>query len=199
MIWILTSPERIHEEAVIIDALLQAGVDRIMLRKPQWRAPEYDALMEEIDPAWFPRIIVHDNFSVCNKYPVGGIHLSGKTRDHMTGCELDLCLQRYPNSSTGIHDTAAIALMHRQFDTLLLSPVFNSISKLGYYGRFAGSLPEKQRRVFAMGGVDAGNIHQVWQWGFDGAALLGAIWQDPFKAVENYQRIQEIWNRNART
>lgn len=197
MVWIITSPERIHGEEKIIAALLQAGAARIVLRKPYWETREYNMLLEEIDPAFFPAVIVHDNFQVCNKYPVGGIHLSGKVRGSMTTNELQLCLQRYTHSSTGIHDTADIGAMPPQFNTLLLSPVFNSISKPGYTGRFAQPLPDKQgRQIFAMGGVNAANIGRVKQWHFDGVAVLGAIWQEPAKAVDNYLRIQELWNRN---
>ncbi|WP_212001101.1 thiamine phosphate synthase [Chitinophaga sp. HK235] len=197
MIWIITSPERIYEEEKIIADLLQAGAHRILLRKPSWQPREYMALLDKTDPSCYARIIVRDNFQVCQRFPVGGLHLSGKVRESMNCRELQLCLQRYRNCSTGIHDMADITSMAPQFTTLLLSPVFDSISKAGYNGRFAQPLPDKKgRQVLGMGGIDASNISRLKDWHYDGAALLGAIWQQPEQAVNNYQRIQAQWNSN---
>ncbi|MBC9911074.1 thiamine phosphate synthase [Chitinophaga varians] len=193
MIWVITSPERIHEEEQIVADLLQAGASHLLLRKPSWQTADYLSFLEKIAPEWHPRIIVRDHAGVSSRFAVGGLHLSEKKR-----CSTDTrTLQRFPLCSTGIHDTAAIATMPSTFNVLLLSPVFNSISKTGYHGRFAQPLPNKQgKRILALGGVDASNIHQLKAWHFDGAALLGAIWQQPEKAVTLYQRIQQRWNSN---
>ncbi|CAL1521215.1 thiamine phosphate synthase [Chitinophaga sp. MM2321] len=197
MIWIITSPERLNEEGKILTALLKAGVSRILLRKPQWTPEAYHDLIAAIDPAFYSKIIIHDNFQVCHTYALGGIHLSGKMRNSITGSEWQLCLRQYPLRSTGIHHPSEIATMDKQFSALLLSPVFNSISKPGYGGRFAQALDNKAgHTILALGGVDHTNITHLKQWHFDGAALLGAIWKQPAKAVDNYYRIQELWNRN---
>jgi thiamine-phosphate pyrophosphorylase len=50
-----------------------------------------------------------------------------------------------------------------------------------------------------LGGVDHTNVGLLKQWQFDGAALLGIIWKTPLQAVENYYRIQELWNRSDLT
>ncbi|SKA14534.1 thiamine-phosphate pyrophosphorylase [Chitinophaga eiseniae] len=193
MLWIVTSPERIHEEAKIVTDLLQAGASHILLRKPSWQTADYLAFLDNTDPEWLPRFIVRDQPAINSRFPVGGLHLSANAR-----CSIDnRDLQHFPLCSTGIHDTAAIATIPPQFSVLLLSPVFNSISKAGYQGRFAQPLPGKQgKQVLALGGVNASNIHRLKAWHFDGAALLGAIWQQPDKAVTTYQRIQQRWNSN---
>nr|WP_295874103.1 thiamine phosphate synthase [uncultured Chitinophaga sp.] len=193
MLWIVTSPERIHEEEKIVADLLQAGASYILLRKPSWQTADYLAFLGNTDPAWLPRFIVRDQPAVSSRFPIGGLHLSANARNGIDSRDL----QRFPLCSTGIHDAAAIATMPPPFSVLLLSPVFDSISKAGYHGRFAQPLPDKQgKRVLALGGVNASNIHQLKAWHFDGAALLGAIWQQPHKAVTTYQRIQQRWNSN---
>ncbi|NML36300.1 thiamine phosphate synthase [Chitinophaga sp. G-6-1-13] len=193
MIWVVTPPERIHEEEKIVADLLQAGASHILLRKPSWQTADYLDFLEKTAPEWHPRIIVRDQPEASSRFPVGGLHLSEKARSSID----TRTLQGFPLCSTGIHDTAAIATMPPLFSVLLLSPVFDSISKAGHHGRFAQPLPDKQgRQVLALGGVDASNIHQLKAWHFDGAAVLGAIWQQPGKAVTLYQRIQERWNSN---
>ncbi|MBC9931543.1 thiamine phosphate synthase [Chitinophaga qingshengii] len=193
MIWIITSPERIHEEEKILADLLLAGAHHVLLRKPSWQQADYLAFLDKTDPAWYPRIIIRDYPEAAARFGVGGLHLSADVRDNISQGDL----QRFPLCSTGIHDTAAIAVMPPSFTVLLLSPVFNSISKAGYHGRFAQPLPDKNGKlVLALGGVDASNIHRLKAWQFDGAALLGAIWENPGKAVNTYQRIQSQWNSN---
>jgi len=69
-----------------------------------------------------------------------------------------------------------------------LSPVFDSISKHGYktkYGKnelrdgIAAWKKTHKQKLFALGGVEAGNIAELAELGFDGAAVLGAVWHNP--------------------
>ncbi len=103
--------------------------------------------------------------------------------------------------STGIHSTADLPRSGAPWDLLLLSPVFDSISKPGYKGRFHSGfrLPHhgSEAKVLALGGVDETNAAQARQMGFDGIGLLGAIWQKPAQAVEQFHAISQQWNTNA--
>lgn len=74
-----------------------------------------------------------------------------------------------------------------------LSPVFDSISKSGYKTGFSEQeLKEgiaawktfqkkesRSQKLFALGGVNASNLAKLAELGFDGAAILGAVWQNP--------------------
>lgn len=221
MIWIITSPERLHEEERVIAALLSAGTSRVLLRKPDWTTEEYAALLDTIHPDCYDRILIRDQPLLAEQYGLAGTHWSGAAR---AVYETQLCHQDNAavpknsitpatksiwknisnealnvllTNSTGIHSASEIASTHIRYSTLLLSPVFNSISKPGYAGRTEGMLTNKDHRpVLALGGVDHTNIILLKQWHFDGAALLGAIWKTPAKAVENYYRIQQLWNKS---
>jgi len=229
LIWIITSPERIYEEVPVITALLAAGASRILLRKPGWSAQQYAALLEKIPSEYYSRLLIRDQPLLAHRYQLAGVHWSGEVRLQMqffilgsnvvsaegenadtgkaapvTGQEKlpsrYLSPENFKENSTGIHSTEELTLTDTRFRTLLLSPVFNSISKTGYYGRQMGVLPEKNnRQVLALGGVDHTNVHLLKKRQFDGAALLGAIWKIPAQAVENYCRIQELWNRSDLT
>ncbi|HVI46294.1 MAG TPA: thiamine phosphate synthase [Chitinophaga sp.] len=200
MIWAITSPERVHEEVRILSSLLEAGADGILLRKPGWNTAQYEALVETIDPRYYQRLIIRDNFQVCNKYALGGIHLSEQMRESISASALLQHLQPYSRSSTGVHNVAQLVAHCNTFNTLLLSPVFDSISKPGYQGRFERlPLSKGSYAVLALGGVDSTNIESVQQWGFDGAAVLGALWKDPARAVASYHNMQQLWKKNAHT
>lgn len=193
MIWVITSPERIHEEKQIIAALLSAGASRVVLRKPGWTTAQYRALLDNIPPDYYNQLLIRDEPLLAAEYGLAGVHWSkGVSAFHATTI--------YTENSIGIHSADEITVTNTRYSILLLSPVFNSISKPGYTGRAAGMLTNKDHRpVLALGGVDHTNIILLKKWQFDGAALLGAIWQTPAKAVENYYRIQELWNKSDLT
>ena len=87
--------------------------------------------------------------------------------------------------SASCHNFEEVREYKTHCDYVFLSPLFDSISKKGYTRAFSESALEEARRqgvldhqVFALGGVDAGNLDQVRQYGFGGAALLGCLWKD---------------------
>ncbi len=189
MIWIITSPEQINDEEKVIAALLSTGVARILLRKPNWSTEQYAALLDQLPPTYYNRLLIRDHPMLAAAYGLAGVHWSGEGMRQLAISEKE--------NSTGIHTIEEITLTDTRIHTLLLSPVFNSISKPGYEGQFEKQLPNKNnRQVLALGGVDHTNISLLKQWHFDGAALLGAIWKTPANAVENYHRIQELWNKS---
>lgn len=89
-------------------------------------------------------------------------------------------------------------------DICFLSPVYDSISKFGYKHNFSiNELKEgitcwkdfqrkqnKTQKLFALGGVETSNIKELVELGFDGAAVLGAVWHssDP---VETWKEIHK--------
>jgi len=221
VIWIITSPERIHDEEKIIESLLSAGVARILLRKPNWSTEQYAALLDQLPPAYYNRLLIRDQPALAAAYGLAGVHWSGEGIRQLAVAEkantgiVDAQdnqpdathLTKQPahytspenakENSTGIHSIEEITLTDTRIHTLLLSPAFNSISKPGYEGQFGKQLLNKNnRQILALGGVDHTNIALLKQWHFDGAALLGAIWKTPAYAVENYYRIQELWNKS---
>ena len=66
---------------------------------------------------------------------------------------------------------------------MLLSPVFDSISKKDYHANYTPEEIRKahkagiiDKKVIALGGIDIDNIRQVKDYGFGGAAIMGALW-----------------------
>ena len=48
---------------------------------------------------------------------------------------------------------------------------------------------ERKIKIFALSGIDESRIEECKELGFDGVALLGAIWNNPQFAISNFQLI----------
>ena len=153
---------------------------RLHLRKPNYSESEYETLLKTIPAKFHTRIVLHDYFHLSEKYELGGIHFSTKKRSLIT---------KSPNHqiskltlSTSTHSFEEMKSLDDQFDYVFLSPIFPSISKQGYEGNMDMQkvqvyLQEAHKtKVIALGGIDESKIPQLMEWGFDGYAKLGSIW-----------------------
>ncbi len=194
MIWVFTAPQPVKGETEIIKDLLQAGVQKVVLRKPDYTAQQYTTMLEKIDAKFYRQIIIRDNCWLYKSFRLGGVHWSRTNRELLTPPQLQKWVSNHPHSSTGVHTLSEITALDGLFNYLLLSPVFNSISKTGYDGRFMGTAPSlKYSRLLALGGVNEQNIDLLPRWNFSGAAVLGYIWQQPAQALNRLQQLQRQW------
>lgn len=178
MKWIvITMPDFIENEANNINQLFEAGLDLLHLRKPDSCIADCERLLQEINPKWYPGIVVHDHFSLCGKYHLHGIHLN--RRNHQVPDGFQGSLSRSCHSFEEVTEAQKEAV----FSYVFLSPIFDSISKKGYKHCFsnkdledAGNNGIINEKVIALGGVIPQFIPQLRVWNFGGAAFLGDIW-----------------------
>ena len=93
-----------------------------------------------------------------------------------------------------------------KYEYAFLSPIFDSISKVGYKSNFdlqeIKSFLQKQKAlpfgeglggasIIALGGIDETKIEICRQLGFAGVAVLGAIWNSK-NPVEKFNTIQQL-------
>ena len=88
--------------------------------------------------------------------------------------------------SVSCHSLEELSAHKAKFDYLFLSPIFDSISKKGYSGRFTREQLLEARdnglidkKIIALGGITAGNIPIIRELGFGGVAVLGSVWFSP--------------------
>lgn len=174
---VVTSPHFLPDEARILAALFDAGLDTLHLRKPDATADRVEQLLQALPPPCRERTIIHDFFTLKEKYALGGIHLN--SRHPQAPQDYQGRLTRACHSLEEAKETSRTGA----FDYVLLSPVYDSISKQGYRSGYSiAELRQAQsegiinHRVVAMGGIDAGNLQEIKSLGFGGAALLGDIW-----------------------
>lgn len=178
MKWIvITMPDFIENEANYINQLFEAGLDLLHLRKPESCIDDCERLLQEINTKWYPRIVVHDHFSLCQKYHLHGIHLNSRNHQVPDGFQGSL--------SRSCHTFREVTAAQKEavFSYVFLSPIFDSISKKGYKHNFANKDLEDagnngiiNEKVIALGGIIPQFIPQLRAWNFGGAAFLGDIW-----------------------
>ena len=177
MKWIIiTSPEFLSGEATFISKLFSQGLDLLHLRKPEASLEAYKRLLLQIPKHWYSRIVLHEHFALAEKFGLHGIHLNRR------------CSQ-VPDSFRGsiscsCHTLEEVKKQKASKDYVFLSPIFDSISKVGYHAAFSPTLLKQaaienviDEKVIALGGITANNIPLVKEWHFGGVALLGDIWK----------------------
>ena len=82
----ITRPEFFHGEAERINEILKKKEAHfIHIRKPQATALEIEKLITAIDPQFYNRIKLHDQFELLEKYPLGGVHLNSRNTNYLQG------------------------------------------------------------------------------------------------------------------
>jgi thiamine-phosphate pyrophosphorylase len=167
---VITSPRDVPGEVQLLEGLLEAGLERLHLRKPGGSPEE---LLERLAPRWASRLVVHGDAELAARYGVGRVHRV---------------------NSTSVHSWEELRGLPRGLDYALISPVFDSISKPGYRANAElleippGTLP---CRPVGMGGVSADTIGLMVARGWTGAAVLGWIWEEPRETVSRFEQLNK--------
>lgn len=172
---IITSPAPVAGEISILSKLFSLGVHRIHLRRPTWSKKQTREFLSQLPKECLPNIVLHDHHELVHEFNLGGIHLNSRN---------PLVLNGYTGAiSRSCHTFQEVIQYKEQVDYLFLSPIFDSISKVGVQSAFTdselstasnqGILDEK---VFALGGVTPSRAHQLNEWSFGGAVVLGDFW-----------------------
>ncbi len=188
---VITPENTVPEEASQVNQLFQLGLDRLHLRKKDFGSDQYHAYLQQIDPEYHHRIAVHEQFDLVLAYHSLGLHCKNHVLHDQT--QMKRILELYPISlSASVHSWREVEENSYPLNYVFISPVYNSISKKGYQASIdlnylqplkdnaATDLPA----VVALGGITHAHIPELFQKGFDGVAVLGAIWEeaDPLAA-----------------
>ena len=181
----ITPPDFFPGEADAICRLLDGKFWRVHIRKPGSESMQVEQLLNAIPRHYHSRLSLHDHFSLALRIDIGGVHLNSRN-------------PLVPEDWRGIvsrscHSIEELAQCRcntaRRYDYLFVSPVFDSISKMGYHSAF--NLEELRMsgiiddRTVALGGVTLSRLPLLAGAGFNMAAMLGAAWDD--MDFPNYQ------------
>ncbi|MBN8217371.1 MAG: thiamine phosphate synthase [Spirochaetes bacterium] len=179
---VVVTPESDYpREHEILAALFGEGLTHVHVRKPAWGKEAFGAWMVRIPAEYRPRLVLHQHHELGD--PSGGLHQTERSAGQLP--------REGGFRSRAVHDLKTLATAWGCYDRVLLSPVFPSISKPGHgpdarldHRAIASALaarPAKERptEVLALGGVDATRIPLCAALGFDGVAVLGAVWNAP--------------------
>ena len=168
-------PGTVDREVFIIKRLLAEGISIVHLRKPEAGIHECRRLLEGLDRQERARIIIHDYPQLYEEFSLKGIHVNKNITDLPVG---------YNGFRTrSCHSFEELRRYKDEYDYLFLSPIFDSISKVGYKSAFTEEELQKaaeegliDEKVIALGGVTFDKIPLLEKLNFGGAAMLGAIY-----------------------
>ena len=191
--------------------LFAAGLTSYHLRKPTWSRDQLAAWLHALPSQFHPRLVLHTHHDLVTEFTLGGLHNRDDSggRAGPPGPPRTPSAQRTPTGapdgralppilrSRAVHDLPMLRVSLDTYDRLLVSPIFPSFSKPGHSpdARLAPAelkstlaLP-RRAEVIALGGIDASRTPACRDLGFDGVAVLGAIWQsaDPVRAFTMLQ------------
>jgi thiamine-phosphate pyrophosphorylase len=197
---LLTPPETQGNELPLVTHFLQCGLDKLHIRKPSYSSDDYRDYINAIPTAFHNRLVIHGAFGLAPSFPGMGIHLrSSQRRD--AGLVQELKQLMPASCSSSFHSWREIMENDDDYTYAFISPVFDSISKKGYKAAIdlAGHRELKQwgaqqkkrlPHIVGLGGVNATTIPLLQDNGFEGAAILGAIWEsaDPMSAFNDLKQ-----------
>lgn len=190
---VLTYPEKVPNEAAILNRFFEDGLELLHLRKPDWSKAEVVELVDQIDPTYHYRIVFHQHHELADTYRSLKVHFSGKERRLEDVESYRKMREQGYWLSTSVHQQEEIMGWDAYFNSMFYSPVFDSISKPGHAGKLEQMtpLPETVSQIVALGGIGEAQLVTIAAKGFDAAAILGALWQKPEKAVALFQSMQK--------
>jgi len=184
LIAVLTLPRGFAGEAESLEGLLEAGVERLHLRKPEMSLPELEGLVARLAPRWASRLVLHYQPEMALRYGIPQVH-------GPLGMGQGMALR----VSTSVHSWEEFAALPEGLEYAFISPLFDSISKRGYLGNGGLlTLPERAMpcRPVGLGGVSVENIGEMVRCGWTGAAVLGWIWEERGRAVERFVQLKRM-------
>ncbi|WP_126652684.1 thiamine phosphate synthase [Chryseobacterium aureum] len=176
---LVISPELIvQNETDIINQMFQEGLDLLHVRKPWLSRNEMIEFITQVDENFYPKLVLHTHYDLGKEFSISRFHFREIDREE----EMYKSFMKENTISTSVHDITTYNTLEKEWEYAFISPFFPSISKKGY-GLDSTIKKEMQHRnnldvkLIALGGIDQDNIHEVFESGADGAALLGAIWK----------------------
>ncbi len=171
----ITTPKVSADDAYLIKALLDKGVDFIHLRKPDSTSEECRSLLKQLSREQTSRIIIHDYPELYDEFKLKGIHINKNITSLPTG---------YKGFKTrSCHSFDEVEKHKNEYDYLFLSPIFDSISKAGYKSGFSSEdlLRASQSgiidsKVVALGGVTFDKLDYLKSLNFGGVAMIGGLY-----------------------
>lgn len=184
---VISSPKNFQSEHQLIEELFVEGLKYFHLRKPTFTKKKIENFIKQIPERYYNRIVLHSHHALAEKYNLKGMHVkSHQLKEKLNHQQILI--------STSFHSLEEIEKCEYNYDYAFLSPVFNSISKIGYTSKFNTATLQlsekllKYKKIIALGGIDEDKINIVKEIGFDGIALLGVIWQAK-NPIEKFKRV----------
>ncbi len=201
MVVVISYPTNVAGEATIMNNLFDEGLEILHIRKPVVAIDEIRLLIQKIKPQYHHRISLHQYHELAGDFGIKRLHYTETNRKEMSAEVLIRLKAENFILSTSIHQVQEYNSLSTVFDYTFFGPVFNSISKPGYTSVIADDfifpVLANHSKVIAIGGINATNILKVKEMQFNGAAVLGIIWQKLGESILHFKALQKAWKQTG--
>ena len=184
---VMTNPYALMHEGEKINRLFESGMDLLHIRKPKLGKDDIRNLLEQIDPQYLDRVILHNRFALAGEYKVRGVHLSPSDRDNVWVKNFVVSGLRIKNPnlllSSSYSKPRSLRSLMDGLTHVLLGPVYgvqpnpqimfkkSSIEDVRKY------IEKSPIPAVAMGGISLEVMPFIRQAGFQGICLQRAVWK----------------------
>lgn len=200
---IIYTPEQDQiSEIEKIVSMFEMGADYLYLRKPEKDISYWYAYIEQFPYGWESKMITSE-FKLLHDLKLGGFHFNREMLQNVSEKDLIENLKMLKDSSikssVTAHDLSELNKYDGQFDIVLISPLFDSISKKEYHGNwdfeklkiFIENRTPLSTLLIGQGGIVDKNFMEVQSLGLDGYALLGYLWNSSEDVIENFKKLRD--------
>ena len=196
---VISSSHDVENEVSYVEAMMTEGLNYFHLRKPHYTTKDYVSYLEKFRPEFRSKIIIHSRHHLCKKYKLKGVHISRRHKKLLWRTWYRIYRMRINYKfqvSIPYHNLKEIQeKKNKKYEYMFLSPIFDSISKKGRKAAFKEkhlkkALQNATSEVIALGGVGLETIEKAHELGFDGVAVLGAVWEEK-DPLEAFRKINE--------
>lgn len=182
---VVSSPKDQPDEIFEVIKMFEAGLEHFHIRKPRLSRKELTEYIKLFPEKYRERIVTHSFHGLASSLKLGGIHLSRKHRKRGKFYRFQLFLKRKFDKKLLVtrtfHKLTDITDDKRKYSYTFLSPVFDSITHSTLSGGFSKRallimIPQAKQPVYALGGIMPELLPEVSDLGFEGAVLLGSVW-----------------------
>ncbi len=191
----VTLPGFFENESGLINQLFHQGLECLHLRKPDTDLKSLRKLLDSIDSNFYGRLAIHGPHQLAEEYCLKRLHFTEKHRLELGSDQLKELDAGGYILSTSVHRLEDLEGLDSAFHYTFFSPVFDSISKKDYKSVLPQNFRLPQRststEVIALGGINHQNIRQVKKMNFDGAAVLGHLWNKADAVLDEFKSLQQ--------
>ena len=196
MIIVISPATIIAKETELVNDMLGNGLDLFHIRKYELEDSLVIKYLEAIHPNFRNKIVLQSHKHLAEKMEISRLHFNTMDRNNMSDFVnfQGMCL------STSTHSIEEFNHLDGYWNYAFLSPAYKSISKLGYgkYNTVLSDFQFKQNdavQLIGLGGIRYQNMEQVYNYGADGIALMGAIWNEsnPVEYLSACKQKEIMW------
>jgi thiamine-phosphate pyrophosphorylase len=196
---VISAETGIKSETVHVVEMFKNGLDVFHVRKPGFSESLFEEYIQHIPEKYHPQLVIHSYHHLITKYNLKGIHITKRHKKRWFKTAINIFKLKFKRKnfsiSTSCHSLRNLNRYSNKYDYIMLSPVFDSISKSKQQAAFKSSsvksiLEKCKNNVFALGGVNVDKIDKAKSIGFAGVVLYGSIWQGNNSPVRAFLEIK---------